>query len=243
MQKYTNIMKLLIIFSSMEEAKYFIEWLITGKKIPSELQNLGIMAPYQLFSYEIEGINIDVVIAGETNFETSFHTTSILRQKRYHLALQIGTAISNDDKIAIGDLVNVINDKPLDISIIENNTKSNAYDCNLLNLESYPHQMGGFVNKTNAYFNVFLDVKKVAGASMNEIYLNDINKQNELKSNAQVHIHCLNGIGYSYSCLYLKQAFYQLRIIINNRTDNKVEKTYALQKASTELIEIIKKIS
>jgi hypothetical protein len=54
----------------MEEAKYFIEWLITGKKIPSELQNLGIMAPYQLFSYEIEGINIDVVIAGETNFET-----------------------------------------------------------------------------------------------------------------------------------------------------------------------------
>ena len=243
MQKYTNIMKLLIIFSSLNEAAIFLAWLSTGKKVASDIDKLSFESPYSYYSYEIEGIFVDLIIAGNTNFEIAFHTSRILQIKKYHLALQVGTAISNDDKIELGTICNVINDKPIDIGLQQESNFEDAYQSNLLNIADFPHQMGGFVNKTNAYFNVFLTVKKVAAATLNTLYPTNIEKQNSIKSTHLCHIHDLNGLGFSYSCLFMKQTFYQLRIIINNRMENTLNTNLAIEMGTNQIMDIIKKIA
>lgn len=236
-------MKLLIIFSSLEEAQLFLAWLCTGKKVDSELKHLLFETPYALYSYEIEGVIIDLVIAGNTNYEMAFHTARILQTKRYHLALQVGTAISNDDKIDLGSIANVINDKPIDIGLMETTTFIDAYQSKLINNTEFPHQMGAYVNKTNAYFNVFLDIKKVAGATMNTLFPTDKTKQDYLKTQHLCHIHYLNGLGFSYSCLFMKQTYYQLRIVVNNRMENTINTNRAIEIGTNQIIDIIKKIA
>ncbi|MEI6312762.1 MAG: hypothetical protein WCP57_10930 [Bacteroidota bacterium] len=236
-------MKLLIIFSSYAEAKHFLEWLSTGKKNSSELESLFFETPYSLYSYEKEGILIDVVIVGQTGFESAFHLGRILSNKRYHLALQLGIAISNDDKIPFASICNVINDKPLESGIHQNGALADLYSSSFLDIAAYPHQLGGLVNKTNAYFNVFLEFKKVASASLSILYADDLMKQNEIKNVYQSHIHTLGGIGFSFACLYAKQSFYQLRIIVNDRSTASMDVNTALDKAMPEFIETIKKIS
>jgi hypothetical protein len=99
------------------------------------------------------------------------------------------------------------------------------------------------VNKTNAYFNVFLEYKKVASATNSILYADNQMKQNEFKNVYQCHIHTLSGVGFSFACLFAKQSFYQLRIIVNDRSTSNMDVNGAIDKAMPLFIETIKKIS
>lgn len=236
-------MKLLLVFSSVAEASGILAWLQTGEEMNETIQGFTLSMPYSIQSYKIDGMDIDVLIGGQTHYELCFHVTRILSIKRYHLALFIGQAVSHEATIPMGACVNVINDKPIEIGYETDNKFTDAYSAGWLQIDMYPHQMGAYVNKTNSYFNAFLDFKKVASATCTRLNYSNTEIHNAIKQGDKCHIHSHNGIGFVYPCLYVKQAFYQLRIIVNEfgTPHYDIEKAYSV--AYPTLIKLLTNIS
>lgn len=191
-----------------------------------------------LFStYKNESMHIDSVLTGANVYDTQFRITQLLLTKKYHLVLQVGYCIAIDPKLPAGTVVNIINDKPFYFECLNGQVKT-GYDAGWFNASHPPHQRGGFINMTNAYFNVMVDIEKVVAttAFIGKYPIDTTMKQ--FMSNAGVQVRSLNGLGSAYPCLALKQPFYQIRAVqLNEHTgEENAEKATAHLKRVLDFI-------
>lgn len=193
--------------------------------------------------YQWMGMHIHILESGNTGIETGFLTTRVLGMQKFHLVLQTGYCTSLDQSLKTGTLVNVINDRPGDTELISAEGKKDAYEVGWLNVMEYPHQRGAFVNMTNAYFNVFLDIRKVASVTVNSFNIGDSALSEERKKRFNVHIETTNGLQMAYACLYMKQPFYQLRLVTRGPEGEWAEMTNAASILASKTKEILEKIS
>src|ERR1700679_2581928 len=72
------------------------------------------------FTYSLHflGHEIDVCELGFGLFQTTYKLTKVLTQKKYHLALKASFCNAYKPDIQIGEVVNVIKDKPGDFGIL-----------------------------------------------------------------------------------------------------------------------------
>lgn len=235
-------MKLLILFSNLHEAKLLLDWLKKGVSFDSEIKYLFQQSPESHYSFRQADMDIDLVITGNTMMDVSFQLGRILSHKKYHLVLQLGLCTSYDAKLEIGELVSVINDKAGDVGIQDEHSFSNAYESNQYQIDAYPHNRSGFINLTNAYFNVFLDIRKVASVTVNHQNRGAADLMHR-KEDFNIHVETSNGLGCAYACLFQKQPFYQLRTVDFILPSKEMDKERALASLSEKAIELIIKIS
>lgn len=216
-------MKILIGYCQQEDILPFLE------KIGN--------APFAI-SYTHKHIQIDFVKLGHTCFETAFAMGKALQKERYHLVLLAGFASSLNKFMKIGDVVNVINDQAADLGYENNEGIQNFYELGYLNKIEHPHQRGGFINMSSAYFNVFLPFMKTA-AITSSIIGGNLEKKATKMERFPMHIETSNGIAFQYACLHVGVPFYQLRAIQSNWTDNSDNKALALENLNNSLYQII----
>lgn len=207
---------------------------------PSEIESFQKSIGNELFAttFLYKHISIDFVQTGYTVYETAFMMAKALSKDRYHLILYAGLAYSLNDRMHTGDVVNVINDIPFSIGIKEANEFQNAYTLGWINKTEKPHVRGGYINMSNAYFNVFMPFMKTAALTSPQLG-GDENLLDLKTSKFQMHIETSNGMGFHYACLSEGMPFYQLRAIEKNVILHTQDKELALQKLNEALKQIV----
>lgn len=139
----------------------------------------------------------DLQSHGKTAFEASMHLSAALLKQSYHLVLLIGECKSRESQ---QEWQNVIRTVPLH----SDKDLSSVYDSGIMDPAKPPHQRGGLINMTNAYFNVVLPIPKVLAYS----FPNEKVSETALDNN-QVHARTASGL--QYAGLFHQANFYQLR--------------------------------
>jgi hypothetical protein len=186
-------------------------------------------------------LEIDVLVTGFGGFQTTFHLTELLAKKQFHLILKTSTAVSFQSTLAIGQVLNVVRDFPASDGEIFNDSFKDLYELQLLNVNDPPHQLGGLVNKTNSYMNVFIPYKKVFGITSTISSKNSrlLKMRNE---KYHPHIETRDGIFFSYPCLWKKLNYYHLAVVAENLMNEEENVTLAIQALNKEIKEIIQKL-
>jgi futalosine hydrolase len=216
-------MNILVTYSNIWEITPFL------KEIGNETLDLN---------YKYKHISIDFVAMGYTVFETAFAIGKALQKQRYHLVLFAGLANSLNERMKVGQVLNVINDIPFSIGRKDNHGFEHAYTLGWLNKTQKPHFRGGYVNMSNAYFNVFLPFMKTASLTCPVLEGNDELLKVKL-SKFPIHIETSNGMGFHYACLFENVPFYQLRAIEYNVITKERNQNKALQQLNISLKQII----
>jgi hypothetical protein len=199
---------------------------------------------------------IDVCETGFGLFQTTFKVTKTLGQKKYHLALKASFCNAYNSDLNIGDIVNVIKDKPgdighfglnptpkemnEDIATVRENHFKDLYDLGLVSKESFPHFKGAFVNMNNSYMNVMMPFKKVVSVTVNQ-YADAANyeaKREKYKADVETG----DGLGFVYPCMYERQPFYQLNAVERILASGEYNSDTAREKLNDTLLDILQKL-
>jgi nucleoside phosphorylase len=235
-------MKLLILCSNIREAQGIIDWLQDGIPFDSALKSLFNQTPSSYYCGQKLEMEIELVITGNTMLDVAFQLGRILQCKKFHLVLQLGFCSAYDETLQLGDLVNVINDKPGDVGLLSDESLQDAYNSAMYNINDVPHVKGGFINFTNAYFNAFLPIRKVAAITVNTLNIDCLSIAFRQKQ-YNVHIETANGLGCTYACLYQKQPFYQLRAVSRVLYQALDDENKAIESLTIQTIELLQKIA
>ena len=222
-------MKLLICCNSLSQINQVVDWL----NVNAERQSDSL---YKSAQHEITLLEM-----GYGGFQVGFHIANHLVANQYHLALKAGFSNAFKDNIAVGEVVNIINDKPADTGVSSHDGFKDLYELNLLSINDKPHQMGGFVNKTNAYLNVFLPFRKVLSLSVNTAS-SDIALRGLRVAKYNPHIETSDGINFAYTCLFRQQPFYHLSAVEQNFVSGEKNTELAHKNLNEFVIDIIQKI-
>jgi hypothetical protein len=184
---------------------------------------------------------IDVLETGFGGFQTCFHFTEWTAQHTYHLILKAGFAKALQPGVEVGQVVNIVRDYPAGDGEWRPNTFCDLYDLHLLHVSSPPHHLGGLVNKTNSYMNIFLPYKKVFAITA------PIPSDNEMLRNLRIekyhpHIETADGIYFAYPCMWKKLNFYHLAVVAENYITGHQNMQAAQKNLNDELISIIQKL-
>ena len=192
------------------------------------------------FSMHFLQHEIDICETGFGIFQTTFKVTKAISHKKYHLALKASFCNAYKPDLQIGEVVNVIKDKPGDIGIPAETGFSDAYDLGLINNESFPHFKGAFINMNNSYMNVMLPFRKVVSVTVNQ-YADAANyaaKREKYKADIETG----DGLGFVYPCMYERQPFYQLNAIERNLAIGESDFENARLKLNETLFDILQKL-
>lgn len=186
-------------------------------------------------------LKIDILETGNTPFETGYLMGKKLTTKKYHLVLISGLAGSINPEIEVGEIVNIINDKPAFIGMHDKETFKSIYQLKWLNPFESPHERGFFINKTSAYFNVFLPFRKVPAITTN-ILKGDFSLLELKQEKYKMDVETMNGLAYHYACLSEKANFYQIRAISYNLATENENENLALENLNNTLLDILNKL-
>lgn len=186
-------------------------------------------------------IKIDILETGSTPFETGYLMGKQLASKKYHLVLIAGLAGSINAEIEVGEIVNIINDKPAFIGVQDADELKSIYQLKWLNPFEAPHQRGAFINMTNAYFNVFLPFRKVPAITTN-ILMGDETLLKLKQEKYEMDVETMNGLAYHYACLSENANFYQIRAISYNLASEIKNENLALENLNNTVLDILNKL-
>ena len=228
-------MKLLLCVNRFSDFRTLLEGIaVRGEQLPDPSSANFIYSTHYL------GHEIDICETGFGIFQTTFKITKTLSQKRYHLALKASFCNAYKADLQIGDVVNVIKDKPGDIGMTEENGFKDIYDLGLMNAESFPHFKGAFINMNNSYMNVLMPFRKVVSVTVNQ-YADVANypiKQEKYKADIETG----DGLGFVYPCMYERQPFYQLNVVERNLATGECDFEKAKEKLNETILDILQKL-
>ncbi len=225
-------MRLLIVVPELRLIEPFIRHYKTALQVDEALT--------YLYHTKILHHDIDVMESGSGVFQLVYKLTKVFGLGKYHLALKLNTGVAYKEKHSLGDVLNIINEKPGDYGSYEDGMWKDLYEHNLLNQSETPHVRGSFVNMTNAYLNIFLPFRKVLGISVNNFRDKDGYAIKREKYNADCET--TDGVGFSYVCLYEKQLFYHLCVVERNMETGAENSSLAAQNLNEVLVDLLQKL-
>jgi futalosine hydrolase len=160
---------------------------------------------------------VDVCETGYGLFQSTYKVTKALAQKKYHLALKMGYCNAYKPELQIGDMVNVIKDKPA--SPLFNNR--DIYEAGLMSADSFPHFKEAFINMNNSYMNVLMPYKKVVSVTVADY--GETSSYGSRREKYKADVETTDGLGFVYPCMSERQPFYQLCVVeglSNGETDH-----------------------
>ena len=225
-------MRLLLVIASLNDAKPFLDHYAVVPVLNPALQFVS--------SFKILHHEVDLVETGVGLHQTTYKVTKAISAQKYHLALKLGFGNAYKSEIAIGSMLNIVNEKPGDFGQVVDNEWKDIYDLALVNREEAPHTRGGLINLTNAYMNVFLPFKKSVGITVN--HFADATAVNKRKDKYKADCETGDGLGFVYPCLFEKQLFYQLCVIEKNLVTGEENFNLAKQILNETLIDLLQKL-
>ena len=225
-------MKLLLAVTALNDIDSFLKSFPVS---PKQHSSLNFLHSAKILQHEV-----DIIETGVGIYQTSYKITKALSQQKYHLALKLSFGNSYKEEIAVGSVLNIVNEKPGDFGMMVNDEWKDHYDFSLLNREDEPHIRGGFVNLNSAYMNVFAPFKKVVGVTVN--HYADKNTFALRKEKYKADCETGDGLGFVYPCLFEKQSFYHLCVVEKNLATGEENFHLAKQTFNQTLTDLLQKL-
>lgn len=223
-------MKILVVTESIETLSISL----------ADLENLNTQNN-GLYQYKFNHIEIDLLLCGHTLFESAYFLGSTLAKNKYHLILSLSSCGSISEEYEIGQIVNIINDKPAFFGEQTQEEFKSVYALKQLNPFEFPHQRGALINMTNAYFNVFLPFQKVP-AITTTILKGNQQQIEQKQAQFPLNVETQNGLGIHYTCLHQQANFYRISAISYNLASQKQDLALATQSINLTFIDILNKL-
>ena len=182
---------------------------------------------------------VDICELGYGAFQSGYKLTKALTRQRYHLALSASLCNAYKPDVAIGTIVNVIKDKPGDITYTAT-AAHDLYESGLISTESFPHFREAFINMNNSYMNVMLPFKKVV--SLTTAHYSDTATLEARREKYKADIETRDGLSFVYACMYERQPFYQLCCVERNLATGENDTAKAQQQLNETLLDILQKL-
>jgi hypothetical protein len=204
-------MKLLLCINRFSDFKELFESIAaSGGQLHSPLPDPA--SANFIYSLHYLQHDIDVCETGFGLFQTTFKVTKAISQKKYHLSLKASFCNAYKPELNIGDVVNVIKDKPANPSPALNGDGETAfadmYDLGLMDPESFPHT-ANYEAKRDKY---------------------------------KADIETGDGLGFVYPCMYERQPFYQINAVERNLATGEYDFEIARRKLNETLLDILQKL-
>lgn len=193
-------MKILIVTASWMEVKLIADELKQSQKTNNKY-----------CKYHYAGNDIDILVTGIGAISATFHLTSVLLENFYNLVLNIGIAGSLNRNLKIGEVVNVISEKFVDLGIEKEDGFYTLFDSGFLQPNEFPFEEGLL---KSSFTNGWVDLKKVNGATSSK-YHTHIKKRSNFQEKLSADVENMEGAAVFYVCHNLKIPCLQIRAISN----------------------------
>ncbi len=194
----------------------------------------------RFYSIKIKNKEIDIIITGVGMISTSYLLGKIFNESKYDLAINIGIAGAFNNKLKIGDVVNVVEEYLPELGI---KFKDKIVKASTLNLFTKKDILKSECLK-NSNYNLPDNVIDVKSLTVNSVS-GDIETANSLNSNYNADIESMEGAAFMYACVYENIKFVQLRAISNyvgDRDKNNWDIPKAVENLNSTLNKIIDNI-
>jgi len=214
----------------------------TEREVRSLKEQLRLTEVYndRFTAYAFENIAIDVLVSGMGMVAKAYHLGKHLQMEKYDLALNIGIAGSFCKKIALGSVVNVVQDQFSEMGAEDGDRFIDIAGMNFKEFDTYPYAKGILKNDTDFNQYGIAGLKQVCGITSNTIH----GKQesiSEIIKHFNPDIETMGGAAFLYACLCEKIPCAQIRSASNYvevRDRSKWEVHLAIDQLTLEVMKI-----
>ena len=212
----------------------------TVHEIQPLLQHFEFQQQKNIFSFEKNHKQIDVLIAGIGGSIFTFHVMEYLQHHRPDAAIQGGFAGVKDSFIELGNTFEIVADCFADNGAYENDNYKTLFDLNLMNENEFPFSKTMLANDSK--FPIpFHPIKKAIGRSVNLIEA-DENRLEKLNQKFHCDAESMEGAAFHHILLHKKIPFKQIRVasnFIGERNKAKWEMKKSIENLSHFLITVV----
>jgi futalosine hydrolase len=224
-------MKILIVSATWMEVKLLVD----------ELEKVDEKS-HLLMMFQLDGIEIDILITGIGTTFTTFHLTNTLHANNYDTVLNIGLAGSLSSELQIGEVVNVVSEEFADLGIETSDEFLTLFESGFMDVNEFPFE-NGIVKASNGID--WINLKKVRGITTNKSWGRALSIS-EIQSKFSAQIESMEGAAVFYTCKWLGVDCYQIRSISNYvepRDSSKWNIPLALENLKVEVFKIFKNLT
>jgi futalosine hydrolase len=196
-------MKILIVAATIQEVLPFIKSMNLKEKTKDTLY-IGEYKTYQL----------EILVTGIGMVTTAYYLTKMLIQNKYDLALNVGIAGSYKKEIAVGDVVNVVEDRFSELGAEDGDNFISMQEIQLQSKGSTPELYAPMINPYTNDLKSSDIYRKVKGITVNTIHGNE-KGISKIVEKFNPDIETMEGAAFMYVCLSEGVKFIQLRAISN----------------------------
>jgi futalosine hydrolase len=212
----------------------------TVHEIQPLLQHFEFQQQKNIFSFQKNHQQIDVLIAGIGSAIFTFHVMEYLQHHRPDAAIQAGFAGVKENFIELGNTFEIVADCFADNGAFENDNYKTLFDLNLMNENEFPFSKAMLANDSK--FPIpFHPIKKAIGRSVNLIEA-DENRLEKLNQKFHCDAESMEGSAFHHVMLHKKIAFKQIRSasnFIGERNKTKWEMKTSIENLSSFLINVV----
>lgn len=187
----------------------------THQEIAHLVEKFGLKTDYNGFYGSVGNHVIKILITGIGMPNTIFHLTRLLENSTFDFIINAGIAGSYNDKIKIGDVVNVMYDCFADIGYDDDKEFIPFMKTDLAGQNEFPFS-NGWLN--NPFEMIELRYPQVRGITVNRVNGNEETIR-QMKQIYHPDVETMEGAAVAFCCLQYHVNFIQLRAV-----SNKVEK-------------------
>jgi len=196
-------MKILIVSATSIEVEPLVKQLKFEKSVNSALN-----------SYSYNHLDVDVLITGVGMVSTAFWLGKILSTFSYEIAINVGIAGSFEKSMALGTVVNIVNDRFSELGAESGEYFLSLIDLNLIEKSVFPFVNCELLNDTEIKSELLDSIPKFKGITVNTIHghKRSIEKVKELFDPVT---ESMEGAAFLFACLSEKIKCLQIRAISN----------------------------
>lgn len=196
-------MKILLVSATTFEITPLIEQLGSAEMLTTHLSR-----------YHTKEHQIDILITGVGMVFTTFHVSTLLAQQNYDFAINAGVAGAIDKQLALGEVVQIIQDYFFEFGAENHDQWLSISDLGLISRLDLPYTEKGLKNIHVPLWLPLKELKQVKGHTVNKVHGNEQSIKSMLtKTNAQVE--SMEGAAFLYCCMQYQLPCAQIRAISN----------------------------
>lgn len=223
-------MKLLLVSATSLEIEPLLFFLGKGRTISANLSR-----------YKTPKWEVDVLITGVGMVATTFWVGNTLCKRKYDFCINAGISGSFNKNIALGTVVNVIED-----CFPEKGAESGEYflslvDLKLIDQDEFPYSGGKLINEPGIKSTVVGNLPTVKAITVNTVHGNAVNIS-RLLDRTQADIETMEGAAFFYVVFQFMLPCLQIRSVSNyveQRDTGKWLIPLAIRNLNQELIRLI----
>lgn len=164
---------------------------------------------------------------------TAFALGSLFTKEKFDLAINIGVAGSFNKKIAIGDVVNVVQDRFGDLGAEDDEVFLDEFNLKLADANEFPFREGWIDNETVVQSGQLHKLLQVRAVTVNKVHGNEKNIL-KIVTHYQPDIESMEGAAFCYACAMRTIPYLQIRSV-SNKVERRNQKNWNIPLAVKKL--------